>query len=92
MQCPSKGCAETMERREQWTDRWREIAKAAGWKDTPTVRQAFYCFNISDFAAGVAQAESERYAPLMQAVEWILEDGHMNQEHLARLRAAWQGV
>lgn len=37
-------------------------------------------------------AESERYAPLMQAVEWLLNDGHMNQEHLARLRSAWEGA
>lgn len=37
-------------------------------------------------------AERERYAPLMQAVEWLLEDGHMNQEHLASLRAAWEAV
>jgi hypothetical protein len=26
-----------------------------------------------------------------QVVEWMLDDGHMNQEHLARLRAAWEG-
>jgi Zn ribbon nucleic-acid-binding protein len=25
-----------------------------------------------------------------QVVEWLLDDGHMNQEHLARLRAAWE--
>lgn len=36
--------------------------------------------------------KTERHKPLMQAVEWILEDGHMNQEHLARLRAAWEVV
>lgn len=42
--------------------------------------------------ARVAQAESERYAPLMQAVEWLLDDGHMNQEHLARLRAAFEAA
>jgi hypothetical protein len=35
-------------------------------------------------------AELERYKPLMQAVEWLLDDGHMNQEHLARLRAAFE--
>lgn len=39
-----------------------------------------------------AAAELERHKPLMQAVEWILDDGHMNQEHLARLRAAWEAV
>ena len=38
------------------------------------------------------QKEIERHKPLMQAVEWILEDGHMNQEHLARLRAAWEAA
>jgi hypothetical protein len=37
-------------------------------------------------------AELERHKPLLKAVEWILEDGHMNQEHLARLRAAWEGA
>lgn len=37
-------------------------------------------------------AELERHKPLLTAVEWILEDGHMNQEHLARLRAAWEGA
>lgn len=97
---PACGCREAEQqcaarafaRREQWADRWREMAKAAGWKDTPTVRQAFWCFNISDFAARVAQAESERYAPLMQAVEWLLDDGHMSQEHLARLRAAFEAA
>lgn len=97
---PACGCreaeqqcaAKTFARRQQWADRWREMAKAAGWKDTPTVRQAFWGFNISDFAARVAQAESERYAPLMQAVEWLLDDGHMNQEHLARLRAAFEAA
>lgn len=41
---------------------------------------------------GAVAAERERYAPLMQAVEWLLDDGHMNQEHLARLRAAWEAV
>lgn len=41
-------------------------------------------------AAETYAAELERHKPLMQAVEWILEDGHMNQEHLARLRAAWE--
>ena len=97
---PACGCREAEQqcaarvfaRREQWADRWREMAKAAGWKDTPTVRQAFWGFNISDFAERVARAESERYAPLMQAVEWLLDDGHMSQEHLARLRAAFEAA
>ncbi|MBK6786265.1 MAG: hypothetical protein IPG77_01065, partial [Betaproteobacteria bacterium] len=43
-------------------------------------------------AAETYAAELERHKPLMQAVEWILEDGHMNQEHLASLRAAWEGA
>lgn len=97
---PKCGCREAEQqcaarmfaRREQWANRWREMAKAAGWKDTPTVRQAFCSFNIADFAARVAQAESERYAPLMQAVEWLLCDGHMSQEHLACLRAAFEAT
>lgn len=45
-----------------------------------------------NFVRAAAAAEHERYAPLMQAVEWLLDDGHMNQEHLARLRAAWEAV
>lgn len=51
--------------------------------------------DLTAFALGVEvgqASERGRYAPLMQAVEWILEDGHMNQEHLARLRAAWEGT
>jgi hypothetical protein len=40
-------------------------------------------------AAETYAAELERHKPLMQAVEWLLDDGHMNQEHLARLRAAF---
>jgi hypothetical protein len=43
-------------------------------------------------AAETYATQLERHKPLMQAVEWILEDGHMNQEHLARLRAAWEGA
>lgn len=39
-----------------------------------------------------ATAVRELDSSLMQAVESILEDGHMNQEHLARLRAAWEGA
>lgn len=39
-----------------------------------------------------AAAELERHKPLMQAVEWLLDDGHMNQEHLARLRAAFEAA
>ena len=41
-------------------------------------------------AAETYAADLERHKPLLQAVEWILEDGHLNQEHLARLRAAWE--
>ncbi len=51
---------------------------------------------LEDFATRIAEAERKRWLkrhePLLQAVEWILEDGHMNQEHLARLRAAWEWV
>lgn len=43
-------------------------------------------------AAETYAGELERHKPLLKAVEWILEDGHMNQEHLARLRAAWEGA
>jgi len=41
-------------------------------------------------AAETYAAELERHKPLLQAVEWLLDDGHMNTEHLARLRAAWE--
>lgn len=37
-------------------------------------------------------AERERSRALMAAVEAILEEGHMNTEHLARLRAAWEAA
>jgi hypothetical protein len=43
-------------------------------------------------AAEKYAADLERHKPLLKAVEWILEDGHMNQEHLTRLRAAWEGA
>ena len=40
--------------------------------------------------AAVALA-ADRYSELMLAVEWMLaEGGNMNQEHLARIRAAWE--
>ena len=41
-------------------------------------------------AAETYAAELERHKPLLQAVEWLLDDGHMNTEHLARMRAAWE--
>ena len=65
----------------------------ATWRDV--------CGSDTVMASGIvtgriAEAERkrwlERHKPLLQAVEWILEDGHMNQEHLARLRAAWEWV
>ena len=34
----------------------------------------------------------ERHKPLVQAVDGLLDDGHMNTEHLARLRAAWEAA
>ena len=34
----------------------------------------------------------ERHKPLVQAVEWVVEEGHMHVEDLARLRAALDGV
>lgn len=42
------------------------------------------------YSWATVEAERSRYAPVMQAVEWLLNDGHMNQEHLARLRAAYE--
>lgn len=41
-------------------------------------------------AAQTYATELERHKPLLQAVEWLLDEGHMNTEHLARLRAAWE--
>jgi hypothetical protein len=43
-------------------------------------------------AAETYAAELERHKPLLQAVEWLLDDGHMNTEHLARLRATWEAA
>jgi hypothetical protein len=43
-------------------------------------------------AAETYATELERHKPLLQAVEWLLDDGHMNTEHLARLRAAWEAA
>ena len=43
-------------------------------------------------AAETYAAELERHKPLLQAVDWLLDDGHMNTEHLARLRAAWEAA
>lgn len=51
--CPSRS--------EHSTRAWRDMAVAAGWKDTPTVRQAFWAFSIEDFAQRVAMAERERW-------------------------------
>ena len=34
----------------------------------------------------------ERHKPLVQAVEWVVEEGHMHVEDLARLRAALDGL
>lgn len=42
------------------------------------------------YATKKVAAERERYSDLMLAVEWLINDGHMNQEHLARLRAAYE--
>lgn len=44
------------------------------------------------YATKKVAAERERYSDLMLAVEWLLDDGHMNQEHLARLRAAFEAA
>lgn len=34
----------------------------------------------------------ERHKPLVQAVEWVVEEGYMHVEDLARLRAALDGL
>lgn len=36
--------------------------------------------------------ERAEFAPLIAAVEQILDSGHMNTEDLARLRAAWEAA
>lgn len=42
--------------------------------------------------ASAIAVERERYSPLMQAVEQLLDAGHMDTEGLARLRAAWEAA
>ena len=65
----------------EWRERWQALLST-----TPPAHCGPECND-----AAVA-AERERYAPLMQAVEWLLDAGHMSQEHLARLRAAWEAL
>lgn len=36
----------------------------------------------------IPRARLSALEEMEQVVEWLLDDGHMNQEHLARLRAA----
>jgi hypothetical protein len=59
-----------------------ESERASMWPATPE--------GLAQFAELVQEAERERFAPLMQAVELLLDAGHMDTEHLARLRAAWE--
>lgn len=47
---------------------------------------------MQDAIGAAVAAERARYADLMRAVEWLLDDGHMTAEHLARLRAAWDAI
>ena len=58
----SKAMLDAHRARQPW---WRDMALAAGWKDMPTVRQAFYAFNLKGFAERVAArsalAERERW-------------------------------
>lgn len=37
-------------------------------------------------------AQVQRHKPLVMAVEWVLEEGHLYPEDLARLRAALDGL
>ncbi len=55
---------------------------------TPSEWGPVYDQNAIDTAVALAEA---RYIDLMLAVEWMLADGgNMTQEHLARIRAAWE--
>ena len=60
------------------------LPDGASWGDHVTPEMVLA---IAEAARGY---ERERCSPLMQAVEWLLDDGHMNTEHLARLRAAFE--
>lgn len=66
----SKAMLDAHRARQPW---WRDMALAAGWKDMPTVRQAFYAFNLKDFAERVAArsalAERERWKRAIAAEE-----------------------
>ena len=64
----------------------------SGFSNGRLIWQAYTSSQMHRHAADRILADRERYAPLMQAVEWLLDEGHMSQEHLARLRAAWEAV
>ena len=53
----------------------------------PLARAAIYSAEQAQIEAPL-RAQLERHKPLVQAAEWIVEDGHMHTEDLARLRAA----
>lgn len=61
---------------DELTCKWREMDREAA--------------AVPLYTWATVEAERSRYAPVMQAVEWLLDEGHMNQEHLARLRSAWE--
>lgn len=66
-----------------------------GWMREAEQRVKNRSLNDPDVSRRVREAvaaERERYSPLMQAVEQLLDAGHMDQEHLARLRAAWEAA
>ena len=77
---------ETVMNKDEFAELCELIPEGVHWGDLLTPQMA------SDFVQNGLAVNIARYAQLVQAVEWILDDGHMNTEHLARLRAAYLAV
>jgi hypothetical protein len=75
-------------------ERWRNQQEAAYFERTAreySEREEREAALNRAYADGRAD-EREAHKALRDAVEQILEDGHMNQENLAWLRAAWEAT
>lgn len=71
----------------RWLDSWVFRRKVPSYS-TPSEWGPVYDQTAIDTAVALAE---DRYSDLMTAVEWMLADGgNMTQEHLARIRAAWE--
>jgi hypothetical protein len=77
---------------------WKEAAKA--WRVCASVHEAFakgkdslYTTRHADFERHTEKSMKKALArdDLLEVVAQILDAGHMNQEDLARLRAAFEG-